>query len=278
MALANRFLTMIASGVIALPVYADGVVDVDVFNNELRAEIEFVNGIAADVTITFEQATGLNSSSIGLDAELIDPLDSALLARLPNTLVSPTSAFPLLLRIEPPADGGLSFLGTTSVSIHTHNLGYSVGSPFRLVVSEDGGDFEDITDQAGSGSYRVRGSQGEFCEFMIVADLRAIDDVINGKFDRLDSILATNQGDISQTMYNSLSSTITAARAAYNADDTVGAIDQLDDFITEVRINSGGAIPNLWRARDDLTNLDGQLRAAASTLRYSLTLLANDLP
>ncbi|NND60139.1 MAG: hypothetical protein HKN49_07705, partial [Gammaproteobacteria bacterium] len=148
----------------------------------------------------------------------------------------------------------------------------------RLVVAEDGGDFVDITDQAGSGSYRVRGSQGEFCEFMIVADLRQIDDVINGKFDRLVNVLDSNQSEINTTLYNELSAAISAARSAYDAQDEVGAIDELDEFMSAVRGDAGTAIPNLWRARDDLVNLDGQLRAAASTLRYSLTLLANDLP
>ncbi len=278
MALANKLLPALAILATALPAFGEGIVEVDVYHNEIRAEIEFVSGVAADVTVGFEQASGLSAESIGLDAQLIDPLDPVLLARLPGNLVAPTSAFPLLLSIEPPSQGALSFLGVATVSIHTHNLGYTVGSPLRLVVSEDGGPFVDITDRAGSGSYRVRGSQGEFCEFMIVADLRAIDQVIGDKFDRLDAILAANQSLVSSSLYADLVSRIGMARSAYNADDQVTAIDEIDDFMTEVRNNAGGPIPNLWRSRDDIVNLDGQLRSAASTLRYSLTLLANDLP
>lgn len=268
----------VLAGVAAAPAHSDGVESLAIYNNEVTAEISFVNGVSADVTIAFEQATGLDASSIGLSAELVDPTDPSLLARLPGTLVALSNAFPLRVSIEPPDQGTLSFLGVATVSIHTHNLGYSVGSPFRLFVAEDGGNFTDITDQAGSGSYRVRGSRGEFSEFMVVADLRSIDEVLAAKFDRLETALSVNQALVNGTLYAELSSAVAAARGAYAAGDEVGAIRELDAFNALVRTNAGGAIPNLWRSRDDIVNLEGELRSAASTLRYSLTLLANDLP
>ncbi|MBT8136564.1 MAG: hypothetical protein KJO54_06090 [Gammaproteobacteria bacterium] len=258
--------------------WGDGIADLNVYGNEIRATVELANGVEADVTVAFEQASGLDVSSIGLSADLIDPLDPALLSRLPGTLVSVPAAFPLLLTIEPPNEGTLSFLGVATVSLHTHNLGYSVGSPFRLFVADDGGSFEDITDRASSGSYRVRGSQGEFCEFMIVADLRQIGAVIDSKFDRVENILNSNQSLVNNSLHSQLANTLAGARTAYDAGDEVSAIRELDAFSAMVRQNAGGAIPNLWRARDDIINLDGQLRAAASSLRYSLSLLANDLP
>lgn len=279
MALAKyTFIPALLAGLATGHAWSGGTVEVDVYNNEVQAAIEFANGVGADVTIGFEQATGLNLKSIGLSAELIDPTDPVLLARLPGTLASLSSAFPLLLSIEPPEEGTLSFLGVATVSIHTHNLGFSVGSPFRLFVSEDGGGFEDVTDQAGSGSYRVRGSRGEFSEFMIVADLRVITDVIDDKFDHLEAVLNEHQSLVNSSLHSQLTSSVAAARSAYAADDVVTAIDELGDFSNLVRANAGGAIPNLWRSRDDIVNLDGLLRSAASTLRYSLTLLANDLP
>ncbi len=253
-------------------------VTISVYNNEVEASIELANGIAADVTVSFEQATGLSATAIGIDAELVDPGDPMLLARLPASLVSVPAAFPLLLTIEPPAEGGLSFLGVATVEIHTHNLGYSVGSPFRLYVAEDGGEFEDITDQAGSGSYRVRGSQGEFSEFMIVADLRAATEAVQEKYARLDGILSANRGLVNSNLYSDLTTLLSASYTAYKSADEVTAIQTLDDFSALVRSNAGGAVPNMWRSRDDIVNLDGLLRAATSTLRYSLTLLANDLP
>lgn len=280
MALLKKILVpaVLAGVTAASPALSDGVASLEVYNNEVRAEIGFANGVGADVTVAFEQATGLDASSIGLSAELVDPSDPALLSRLPGSLVALSNAFPLRVKIEPPDEGTLSFLGVATVAIHTHNLGYSVGSPFRLFVAEDGGPFADITDQAGSGSYRVRGSRGEFSEFMIVADLRAIDDVLAAKFDHLQATLDDNQSLINGTLYGELNSSILAARSAYDNDDAVSAIRELDGFMSQVRSKAGGAIPNLWRSRDDIVNLDGELRAAASTLRYSLTLLANDLP
>lgn len=279
MALVKTFLTpALLVGALSTPAYGEGVVSLDVFNNEVSAKIEFANGVGADVTVAFEQSTGLSAESLGLEAALVDPTDPSLLARLPGTLIGLSNAFPLKIAIEPPDEGTLSFVGVTTVSIHTHNLGYSVGSPFRLFVAEDGGAFSDITDQAGSGSYRVRGSRGEFSEFMIVADLRPIDSVITTKFDRLEAELSENQGLVNSTLYGELVALVDTARDAYAAEDEVAAIEALDAFIVEVRTNAGGAVPNLWRSRDDIVNLDGQLRATASTLRYSLTLLANDLP
>ena len=64
-----------------LPALAEGIVGVVVDGNELRAEISLPGGIAADLTLAFEQVVGLNEANVGLDASLVNPLDTALLAR-----------------------------------------------------------------------------------------------------------------------------------------------------------------------------------------------------
>src|SRR5688572_22482139 len=49
----------------------------------------------ADLTITFDDATGLSASSLGVSAKLVDITDATLLARLTGALTQPDSAFPL---------------------------------------------------------------------------------------------------------------------------------------------------------------------------------------
>ncbi len=44
--------------------------------NELTGRIELPGGVAADLTITFEQAVGLNAGSLSITANLINPLDA----------------------------------------------------------------------------------------------------------------------------------------------------------------------------------------------------------
>src|SRR5688572_9409898 len=87
----------------------------------------------ADLTLTFDDASGLQASSLGVSAQLVSLTDSALLARLPSLGLTPLDpAFPLLITIEPPALGGLSFRRGVRVEVHTHALSYSTGSSYRL--------------------------------------------------------------------------------------------------------------------------------------------------
>ena len=122
---------------------AEGVAGVVVAGNELRAQISLPGGIGADLTLAFEQVVGLTPANVGLNASLVSPLDTTLLARLTQAAVP--GAFPLLIRIEPPADGGLSFSGPVTISLHTHNLPYLPGTLLRLYAAPLGGPFEDIS-------------------------------------------------------------------------------------------------------------------------------------
>jgi hypothetical protein len=79
----------------------------------------------ADLTLTFDDATGLTPASLGVQAQLVDLTDATLLARLPGALTNPDSAFPLLVTIEPPRTGGLRFARTVRVEVHTHALTYA---------------------------------------------------------------------------------------------------------------------------------------------------------
>jgi hypothetical protein len=248
----------------------DGIVGVVVEGNELRAEIALPGGIGADLTLSFEQVVGLTETNVGLDASLVSPLDTTLLARLTQAVVP--VGFPVLIRIEPPSDGGLSFSGPVTIALHTHNLPYLPGTLLRIYGAPLGGQFEDITQYVGSGSYRCRGRKGSFSEFLILTDLRPLSLTIREKLERIDNILEDNQAIIDPAVYSQLTTLAAQIRSAYEGGNKTLAISRTDQFLALVVANSGTAIPNVWRSSRDLVNTAGLLRAAGETLRFSLGL------
>jgi hypothetical protein len=268
-------LTGLALLILLLPLSASaqGIAGVVVEGNELRAQISLPGGIGADLTLTFEQAVGLTEANVGLDASLANLLDPNLLSRLTQAAI-PT-LFPVLIRIEPPADGGLSFSGPVRIALHTHNLGYLPGTLLRLYAAPLGGPFEDITEYVGSGSYRCRGTKGSFSEFLILVDLRPLSLTIREKLERLDDTLEENASLIEPAVLSQLTTLAAQIRAAYEAGNKNLAITRTKQFLALVTANSGTAIPNVWRSSHDLVNVAGLLRAAGETLRFSLGLQGN---
>lgn len=259
--------------------WADGIVNATVDGNRLTARIELAGDLRADLSVEFENAVGLSAANLGLSAETVDPTDLSLLLRLPDLDTTGIAAgFPVRVHIAPPTGGGLSFSGTASIELYTHNLLYTAGTPLRLFSAPDGGQFRDITEAMSSGSYRVRGSKGQFSEFLIVADLRATDTVVRAKFDRLRDLLDTHGAEMSNAAYTELDSMLAAARQHYANGQVIAAIGEIEAFARAVKARSGGDIPDVWRATRDITNVGGMLRAGAGTLRFSLTLASNNLP
>lgn len=259
-------------------VWASGIVGAQVSGNELTAMIELPGGLSADIKVEFENVVGLTPAALGLSAEVIDPLDASILNRLPDTgAASLPAAFPVRLHIEPPATSGLSFSGVVEVSLHTHNLHYTAGTPLRLFAAHAGGPFRDITHVTASGSYRAGGSKGDFSEFIIIADLRLQSAVLTTKYNGLDGVLQAAAAQMSGATYSSLQFYLDASRDAYNAGNLVAAIKDMDAFSREVVANSGNDIPDVWRSSQDIENTAGILRAHAASLRYSLTLASNNL-
>ena len=256
-----------------LPAAAEGIANVVVEGNELRAEISLPGGIGADLTLSFEQAVGLTEENAGLSAQLVNPLDPDLLSRLLQASI-PTG-FPVLLRIEPPAEGGLSFSGVASISLHTHNLDFIPLTPLRLFAASHGGRFEDITESVGMGSYRCRGRKGSFSEFLILVDLRPLRLSVREKLERLDDTLEEHAASIPAPVLSELTALAADIRAAYEAGQKKQAIARADQFLDVVRRNSGSGIPDVWRSSGDLANVAGLLRAAGETLRFSLGLKSN---
>lgn len=260
----------------AVPAAASGIVGAQVEGNAVEAKIRLPGGVGADLTVAFEQVVGLSPASLGLSVQLLDAADLlALASRLPSSLVSVPSGFPVLLTIEPPQTGGLSFSGVATVELYTHALTFVPGCPFRLYAAPLGGAFHDITESNAGGSYRVRGTKGEFSEFLIVADLRTVEQAIDVKFSRLGQKLTSHAAAITPAVYSDLVALLDAAEAAYGSGDTLGAIAAVETFADTVESHSGADIPDVWRSARDLDNAAGDLRAAAATLRFSLLLKAN---
>lgn len=253
----------------ALPAAGQGNVNSTITGSSIEVTVSLPGGLGADVSLSFEEVTGLSLANLGLSAQVVNTLSPAFRARLPNSVLP---VLPLLLRIEPPANGSLTFSGVTDIDIHTHNLLFAIGTPLRFFSAPLGGKFEDVTAAMGPGSYRARATKGGFSEFLIVADLRPRNQVIAAKFDRLDELLNQYQGSMSASVYADLEDRLEAAHADYIGGAAQAGIAELDGFLAVVEQHSGTDIPDVWRSARDLQNVAGYLRGAALTLRFSLGL------
>lgn len=263
-------LVMLAAGPAAL---AQAVLDTVIDGDSVRADIA-VGGASATLSLRFENVVGLTAANLNISANLIDPLAADLAARL-GSGVSVPAAFPLVVRIEPPASGGLSFSGVVSIELYTHDLQYTVGSPLRLYSAPLGGAFTDITTSLGSGSIRSGGSKPNFSEFVIAADLRPLGTAIDAKYSQLAALMTQHAGAMAPELFAELQSLRSASAQGYADGALVAAITYLEAFAEKVKANSGSGIPDVWRSSRDVTNVAGALRSAAATLRFSLTLASN---
>ncbi len=267
-------LAAVACALLAAPALAaNGVVNVEIDGDTAIADIS-LGATSATLTIRFENAVGLSADNLGISAKLVDPLSPAFVSRLGSGISLP-GAFPLVVRIAPPASGGLSFSGVVSVDLYTHDLQFTIGSPLRLLASPDGGSFTDITTQVGSGSVRAGGSKADFSDFIVAADVRPLAGVIQSKYSQLASLLNQHAAAMSGNLSTELTSLFNASQSAYASGDLISAIEYLEAFGDRVAAASGSQVPDVWRSSRDLTNVAGSLRSAAATLRYSLTLASN---
>lgn len=294
----------LACGVWACAPAALAQVAVTTLGNEAHALIALPEGnptVFADVTITFDSPVNLSAAALNLTAELVDPNDAALTARLPScllvTCVAISPDFPLLVTVEPPADGSLfrtgfepdesnsgllGFSNTYEIEIHTANLDCSaagIGLPcpttdYRLFKAPLAGNFVDYTSEVIKGSVRARGRDGAFSQFLIVADTRSSLTVELDKELRLQArILAAA---LDSTLSGDLLGLLAQVQVAVLVTlDYAAAIAALDDLIALVEANAGSAIPNVWSA--DHTRVDdaGEIEGLARTLRYTLVRLQN---
>jgi hypothetical protein len=219
---------------------AQGILNPVVEGDSLRADVE-VGAFTASLVVRFENVVGLNAANLGLSARVLNPLSANVLPRL-GSGVSLTAAFPLAIRIEPPEAGGLSFSGIVSIELYTHDLQYTVGSPLRLYSGPD---------------------------------LRPLSSVIESKYASLSELLARHGPSIGGELTAELQGLKNASEQSSRSGETVNAITYIEAFADKVKAASGKEIPDVWRSSRDVTNVAGALRAAAGTLRFSLTLASN---
>jgi hypothetical protein len=223
----------------------------------------------ADLTLTFDDASGLSASSLGIQAQLVDLSSPTLLARLPGALAQPDSLFPLMVTIEPPQTGGLAFHRTVRVEVHTHALAYSAGSSYRLFKAPLGGNFKDITDDVAPGSVRARGTTGGFSQFLVLADLRETNAVVATKFAALRARVDTLPSG-EQAAFDAL---LDGAQAAVATGAYADAIAAIDTFRARAASRAGNQLTDTWLATRTGDNQAGDLIAGAATLRFSVSYL-----
>lgn len=245
-------------------------VRVSVSGNVATVGIGAAEAEIADMTLTFDSATGLTASNLGVSAQLVSLADPALLARLPSSLASLDAAFPLLITVEPPA-GGLSLQGLVHVEVHTHALPYTYGSSYRLFKAPLTGAFRDITTQVAQGSVRARGTTGGFSQFLVLADVRPTGTVALEKLDRLQTRIALLPTAEAIPLEAHRSAAETAFREARHND----ALAHLDALAARVSQRAGTGIPQVWTAGGGSQNHAGELLAGVGTAKFSIAYLRN---
>ncbi|WP_105102977.1 DUF6689 family protein [Microbulbifer pacificus] len=239
---------------------------------------------SVELTLEFESVRGLNEYSAGVDSYTFSPSDPNLLGRLPVG-VEPVSAFPVMIIIEPPADGGLIFSGAAEVSVYTHDLNFN--SNYRVFKSHEGEVFHDLTAEHEPGSYRARLRTGNFSEWIVVKDNRDPDEVIALKYQRLSDAISSS--GLHWRVINSLLSQLSLSQFFWQQGNTRLAIALLDvvtgllnglveplviDGLVKPLLGEGligSLVDRVWGVTTPVTNVVGDLLGASATLRFSLS-------
>jgi hypothetical protein len=241
-------------------------VQVSVGEDSATVRIGTVASPIADLSIRFDDASGITAANLGITAQTISLNNPAMLARLPSNLTSIPGALPLLVTIEPPATGSLVQHRVTHVELHTHALPYIAGSPLRLFKAPLNGPFRDITESVQPGSVRTRGTTPGWSQFIIIADLRPTSSVIEEKFVYLQNQLNL----LSATEAAPLQAYLNTAHTAVANGNYHDAVVAMDSFSARVSQRAGTYIPDTWRSARDVTNNAGELLCGANTLVFSI--------
>ena len=283
MKIRSRFIAALLAWFALTSVAHAGVV-VSAGGNTAIADISLVSGhltYSAQVTIAFDSAQNLNPTELNLSAQIVDPLDPALLSRLPACLVPALGCvsidpnFPVLITVEPLNLGAtnLSFRNTYEFEVHTANLTYVPYSHYRLFKAPVNGVFADTTEAVESGSVRARGRGGSFSQFLLVADTRPSLGVA------LQKSVALQTRILSATLNNLLHLNLLGLLANVTTAVTFGnytlAIANLDRLVNTIQANAGINIANIWNSNHLTANDAGDMLGLAQTLRFTLVLLQN---
>ena len=152
-----RWLLKLPVGVLVLALASDAFaqtpIPLTVSGNEAKGPFDLPGGIAGDLTISFENAVGLNAKALEVSARLVNPR-TAPSSRGSRPGRAHPRGFPVMIRIEPAPSSALSFAGVVSISLHTHNRAVA-NSPLALYSGPADGPLHDITRTVGVGSYRA---------------------------------------------------------------------------------------------------------------------------
>lgn len=247
-------------------------VSVEVAGNTATVEVGTTGldgHLLADLSFTFDDVDGLTTQSLGVSAQMVDLADPLLRARLPDLQLANLDGLPLLITVEPPGAGGLSFRRSGRFELHTHLLSYAPGSFYRVFKAPLGGRFRDVTDEIAPGSVRARSRYGGFSQFLVLADLRETSVVIAEKIGylrgRIDALPGPEQG--------AFDAQLDGVESAVAAADYADAIAGIDAISARASARAGSHIPDEWRATRDVENLAGELIAGAATLKFSVAYL-----
>jgi hypothetical protein len=245
-------------------------VAVDVTGNVAVVQVGSAANPLAELTLTFDDASNLSASSLGVSAKLVDVGDPTLLARLPDLrLTRLDSALPLLITIEPPATSGLRFRRTGRFELHTHALAYAIGSSYRVLKAPIGGDFRDTTEEIAQGSVRARSRYGGFSQFLVVTDLRDTSTVVAEKIAALRARVAT----LPAGERAPFAAQLDAIEASVASQDFASALSVIDQLSARALARAGNGLAEEWRATHDADNQAGDLLAGAATLKFSVAYL-----
>lgn len=270
-------------------------VTVTINGNVANVDIALFNGfttIDADVSISFVQPLNLTAQNLNFQAQLVSPTDPAIVNRLPAG-VNIDPAFPVLITIEPRyfadrifasgmqtfegGDGNLSFLNSYEMQVHTHELTYVPGTPYRIFKAPLGGAFFDITADVSNGSVRGRGRSGGFSQFLMVKDTRpelvgllGLGLPVIALLKVVDLELRLVGAILNNLLRLELAGLLTNVQAALLLLDYTTALIQVDQLILRVDQEAGTGMQNEWRSQRDLVNDAGDIDGLARSLRYSI--------
>jgi hypothetical protein len=221
------------------------------------------------VFLTFDSPVGLTASNLNITAQIVDPNDPALRARLPGgSEVAVPSGFPVMISVSPPANGGFEFLNAATVELYTTTLNYDSAVPYRLFKASPGAMFSDITESVTAGSIRCRSRTPRFSDFIMVVDSRDPLEAIGDKYALIEARL--DNDDIEPLTRAQLELDLDESLEEFLEGDYEDALEELDDLELRVETAAGAGIPNRWVAGGSLDNIAGSLETEAVALEYAL--------
>ena len=223
--------------------------------------------------LTFDSPIGLTAQNLNITAQIVNPNDPALRARLSGgSAVNVPSNFPVMISVSPPAGSGFEFLNAAQVDLYTTKLSYTANSAYRLYKAPTGGMFFDLTEDVIPGSVRCRTRTGSFSDFIMVTDNRSALQAAEDKYAFLDA--RVDDDDIDPTTRATLQLDLDESYEEFLEGDYEDARAELDDLELRIDTAAGITVPNRWRALGDLDNVAGSVEGEAASLDFYLRKLA----